>query len=308
MESAITLRFSTQAQSDIRRMTLELSDLQRQVASNQKSNDLRGYGAGSAQLLNAQTLKASTDSRTSVINELQARFGVQTTALDQVASMASMLSQSIGQAISSNDGRGVATDLNIAFANVVTALNETWNGQPLFAGERQGQGPIKITSLDQLVAAAGPSDIFQEATRSQQVDLGTGTPITLAPKASDISQGLFDALKSLKQLVDAQGGQIGQPISPDVQAQLQTIASSLDKQAKVFTSEEGRSGQLQTRFASEASRLSERSDLLSSEITNQTGVDMASVSLRLNLLTTQYQAAAKTFSDLSQLSLLNYLR
>ena len=73
MESAITLRFSTQAQSDIQRMTQQLSDLQRQVASGAKADDLRGFGAGAAQLLNAQTLKATTDSRSSVINELQAR-------------------------------------------------------------------------------------------------------------------------------------------------------------------------------------------------------------------------------------------
>ena len=236
-------------------MTQQLSDLQRQVASG--TNDLRGFSASSAQLLNAQTLKATADTRTSVVNELQARFGVQSTALHQVSSMATMLSQSIGQAISSNDGRGVATDLNISFSNIVSALNETWNGQPLFAGERQGAGPIKITSLDQLAAATAPGDIYQEATRSRQIDLGAGTPITLAPKASDISRGLFDAIKQLKQLVDAQGGQIGQPISPAMQAQLQTIANSLNTQAAVFTNEEGRSGQLQTRFASEATRLSE---------------------------------------------------
>jgi flagellar hook-associated protein 3 FlgL len=307
MESAITLRFSTQAQSDIARMTQQLSDLQRQVASGAKADDLRGFGAGAAQLLNAQTLKATADSRTSVISELQARFGVQQTALGQVADMATMLSQSINQALSSNDGRGVDTDLEIGFANITSALNETWNGQPLFAGERQGQGPIKLTSLNDLVAATGPQDIYQEAARSQTIDLGAGTPITLAPKASDISQGLFDALKQLKQLLDNNGGQLGQPIDPAVQTQLQAIASQFDKQANVFTNEEGRSGQLQTRFASEATRLQERSDLLTTEIGNQKDADIAQVSVQLNLLTTQYQAAAKTFSDLSKLTLLDYL-
>jgi flagellar hook-associated protein 3 FlgL len=307
MEAAITLRFSTQAQSDIARMTQQLSDLQRQVASGAKADDLRGYGAASAQLLNAQTLKASTDSQSSVISELLARFGVQQTALGQVADMATMLSQSISQALSSNDGRGLDTDLSIAFSNTVTALNETWNGQPLFAGERQGAGPIKISSLDQLVAATGPSDIYQEAARPQQIDLGTGTPITLAPKASDISQGLFDAMKQLQQLLTANGGTIGQPIDPALQTQLQTIAASLDKQANTFTSAEGQAGQLQTRFESEATRLQERSDLLTTEIGNQKDADIAQVSVQLNLLTTQYQAAAKTFSDLSKLTLLDYL-
>ncbi len=45
MGGALTLRFSTQAQSDIQRITRELSDLQRQVASGSRANDLRGFGA-----------------------------------------------------------------------------------------------------------------------------------------------------------------------------------------------------------------------------------------------------------------------
>jgi flagellin-like hook-associated protein FlgL len=221
--------------------------------------------------------------------------------------MATMLSQSIGQALSSNDGRGVSTDLDIAFANIVSALNETWNGQPLFAGERQGQGPIKISTLDQLQAATGPDDIFDEADRHQVLDLGAGDPITLSAKASELSQGLFDTLADLANLVDTAGGQIGQPISAANFNALQALAARLDSEANNFTNEEGRAGQLQKRFGAERVRLQERSNLLLQEIGDQSDADIAMVSVQLNSLLVQYQAAAKTFSDLSQLSLLKYL-
>jgi flagellin-like hook-associated protein FlgL len=307
VSGALTLRFSTQAQLDIRRITRELSELQAKVASGKEAKDLQGFGGASSRLLNAQSLRANADARGSVINQLQARFGVQGAALGQVAEAAGLLAQSIREAISSNDGRGIATELDLSFASVVSALNETWNGQPLFAGERQGQGPIKITTLDELQAAGGPSAIFDEAERHQVLDLGAGEPIVLSAKASELSQGLFDTLKDLANLIDSAGGQLGQPIGAANIASLQLLADRLEDQSNTFTNEEGRAGQLQKRFDAERVRLQERSNLLLKEIGDQTDADVAMVSVQLNALLVQYQAAAKTFSDLSQLSLLKYL-
>lgn len=308
MNSALTLRFSTQAQMDIGRMTRELSDLQRQVASGAKANDLRGFGGAASRLLNAQTLRADADARTSIIDQLQARFGVQAAALGQVAQSSSLLSQSIRDAISANDGRGIVTELTMSFSGIVSALNETWNGQPMFAGERQSGGPIKIGTLEDLVAATGPGDIFDEAQRHQTIDLGSGTtPVILSNKASELSSGLFDTLKELKLMIDGAGGTIGQPITSAQRDMLQGLADRLEAEANHFTNEEGRAGQLQTRFAGERVRLQERSNLLLKEIGEQADADIASISVRLSSLLVQYEASAKTFADLSKLSLLNYL-
>jgi flagellin-like hook-associated protein FlgL len=198
-------------------------------------------------------------------------------------------------------------ELDLSFLGIVAALNETWNGQPMFAGERQGAGPIKINSLAELLAATTPADIFDEAARRQTIDLGTGPPITLSAKASELSQGLFDTLRTLKQLLDASGGTIGSPISAADRTILLGIADQLDAHANTFTTEEGRAGQLQKRFEAEIVRLQQRSDSLEKEIGDQVDADLAEVSMRLNLLLTQYEAAAKTFGDLSRLSLLDYL-
>ena len=307
MSGALTLRFTTQAQLDIRRITRELSELQAKVASGREAKDLQGFGGASSRLLNAQSLRANADARASVINQLQARFGVQGAALGQVADAAGLLAQSIREAISANDGRGIATELDLSFASVVSALNETWNGQPLFAGERQGQGPIKISTIDQMQAATSWDDIFDEADRHQVIDLGAGDPIVLSAKASELSQGLFATLDDLASLIDAAGGQIGQPISGADRATLQLIADRLDAESDKFTNEEGRAGQLQKRFDTERVRLQERSNLLLKEIGDQADADIAMVSVQLSALLVQYEAAAKTFSDLSQLSLLKYL-
>jgi flagellar hook-associated protein 3 FlgL len=303
----MTLRFTTQAQVDIRRMSRELTELQAKIASGREAKDLQGFGGASSRLLNAQSLRANADARASVINQLQARFGVQGAALGQVADAARLLAQSIREAISANDGRGVAIELDLSFASMVSALNETWNGQPLFAGERQGQGPIKVSTIDQMQAATTWDDIFDEAERHQVIDLGAGDPIVLSAKASELSQGLIATFDDLATLIDAAGGQIGQPISGAQRDALLAIVARLDSEAEKFTNEEGRAGQLQKRFDGELVRLQERSNLFVKEIGEQADADLAMVSIRLNTLLVQYEAAAKTFADLSQLSLLKYL-
>jgi flagellin-like hook-associated protein FlgL len=61
------------------------------------------------------------------------------------------------------------------------------------------------------------------------------------------------------------------------------------------------------RFEAERARLTARSNLLLKEVGEQADADLAMVSVQINSLLVQYEAAAKTFSDLSQLSLLRYL-
>lgn len=307
MSGASSLQFNLQSQADFRRISTELTRLQGQVASGAKAIDLQSYGGVSGIVLSAQSQKANADARASMLSELQSRFGIQSAALARVADGTSNLAQSIREAISGNDGRGINTELDLSFNSIVSALNETWQGQPMFAGERQNGNPVKITTVQQLQAATGPSDIFDEANRKQTVDLGNGQPITLAPKASEMSQGLFDAIKDLKNLMDASGGTIGQPMTDAQRDALQNIANRLDTQANNFTNEEGRTGQIQSRLETEQTRLSDRSDLLKKEIGDHKDADIAEVSMQINALLVQYQAAAKTFSNLSQLTLLNFL-
>jgi flagellin-like hook-associated protein FlgL len=111
----------------------------------------------------------------------------------------------------------------------------------------------------------------------------------------------------LKTLLDASGGAIGQPISAEKTQILQNIAIQLEAESAKFVTEEGRAGQLSSRFEAEQIRLQDRSNLLTKEIGEQADADVAMASIKLATLMTQYQATAKTFSELSQLTLLDYL-
>ena len=298
---------TTQIQIDLARMGQQLADIQNQLGSGARAADLKGFASAAGSLLSTQSLKAAADAKSSLIDQLQARFDVQGASLQQVADAARALALSLRTAVSANDGRGIATDLELNFNSVVTALNQTWNGQPLFAGERENGVPVQVQTLQQLVNASGPSEIFNEAARPQTVDLGSGAPIVLAKRASDMSQGLFDVMKNLQVLLNSSAGGMGQPISQVNQDTLNSMAAALDAQASAFDTESGHSGQIQAQLKTQSTQLQAQSDLLTKEIGDQRDTDPAALSVQLNLLMTQYQASAKVFADLSKLTLLNYL-
>ena len=85
MTSPVSSRAVAQTSADMRRITDELAKLQGQIASSKKANDLQGYGSLSSQLLSAQSLKAKSDARSSVIGQLESRLSVQGAALGQVS-------------------------------------------------------------------------------------------------------------------------------------------------------------------------------------------------------------------------------
>lgn len=309
MSGELALRFSTQAQIDIRRITSELAELQKKVSTGAKADDLKGFGGASGPILSARSQRADAEAKSSIMSQIETRLGVQAAALGRASDAARSLALKIREAIAANDGRGVAVELDLAFKDVVSALNESWDGQPLFAGERQSvSGPIRVGTLDQLLAATTPDALFNEADRSQVVDLGRGEPVLLSPKASEFSQGLFDAMRGLQQLLVDSGGAIGNPITAQQQGSLLYFVDMLDAQAERITEEEGRTGELQNRIEKDLVRLQERSDLLTKAIGDKADADLAAVSIQLNALMAQYEASAKTFVDLSRLTLLNFLR
>jgi flagellin-like hook-associated protein FlgL len=307
MPNALTLRFNTQMQLDIQRITLELGDLQRQLASGLKSNDLMGFGAGVAQIVNAQGLLAQTDARAAAADQLSARFDVQAAALSRAAQGGQALARALNDAVSTNSGAAVGVDLELAFAAVTSALNERWNGQPLFAGERIGEGPVVVSSLNQLLGLAVPNGVFDEAQRHQILELESGAQITLAERASEFSSSIYVALRDLKVLLDSYGGSLPDPMPQSLRDGLQALAQQVESATREITAAEGRSGRVQRRISDERDRLQARSNLLVKEIGAQADADVPTIALKLSQLQAQYEATAKVFGDLSKLSLLHYL-
>lgn len=302
-----TAFFNLQSSFDLRRVQAELADLQRQVGSEHKADDLKGYGVDSTRILSAKAIIERTDARQVAANTLSGRLGAVDGALEGVSDATESLRQAVLTALGQDDGRYLTTSLQAAFDQARTALNTDFEGESLFGGERISATPVNVTSLAALAAAPSTASIFDEAARGKTLDLGDGA-FTIGDKASTVGTGTLDAMRTLKQLIDAGGGSLPSPLTAPQRTALQNIATSLNAARQNVLVAQGRNGELQNIVEAKSTALGAQSDALTKLMGDAANADLAEVATKLSASQVQYQAIAQTFSTLSGLSLLDYLR
>jgi flagellin-like hook-associated protein FlgL len=208
--------------------------------------------------------------------------------------------------VANDDGSYVSDQLQRTFDAARSAFNQTFEGESLFAGERVDAAPIKVDTLADLAAAANTGAIYDEGTRSKTIDLGDGN-FAVAEKASDVSTGLFDAMRTLKQMIDGAGGSLPKPLTAAQKTQLQGLIDNLGDARNTIVVAQGRNGDLQNSVEAQATRLSNQSDTLAKTVSDVADADLAEVAARITAVQVQYQAVAQTYSQLAHLSLLDYL-
>lgn len=301
-----TFLFNDQSRTDFARLQRQLLDLQRQVGSGAKADDLKGYGDASARILSARGMIAQTDAHNAAAQTLSSRLDMVDKSLNQTADAAEEMRLSVLNAIANNDGRFLADMLNTQFAAARSALNVTFEGETLFGGERIDGTPINAANVDELAAAAATSDIFDESDRVRTMDIGSGS-MQIADKASTIGADLFDAMRELKLLLDANGGTLPKPLTDAQNDALEALAADFGAARQTVLLAQGRNGQLQEHVEKETERLTAQSDTLAKVVSDVADADPAEVAMRLAAAQVQYQAVAAVYSQLSSLSLLDYL-
>lgn len=302
-----TMRFAQQAQTDISRISGELADLQRQIASGKSVDDLRTLGDGSTRLISTAGVIRMDENRVRLGKEVEARMRLQASAMQQASTSATQLVRTIREAALNKDGGNLTTALEFAFVNVSQAMNESQNGVPLFGGERVGDPPVKVGSLAELASVTTQDDVFDEAARKPRVDLGGGLTLDVADRASEISWDTFRTMRDLKQFMDAQPSVLGR-ITDDQAQTLLALADTMEAAIGKIRASESRNGFKLERVEAARVQLQSRVVSLQQELSTQSETDLAAVSTRLSLLQTQYQATGQTFAQLSRLTLLEFLR
>ncbi|MDZ4778393.1 MAG: flagellin [Alphaproteobacteria bacterium] len=293
------------ARSDLTRITSEMYDLQRQTASGFLSDDLKGYAADAGRLISARSVIAQADARKTSAQRLQTRIDIQDVALDKAADAMAQLKIDVMTALSSDNGSFLAQQLRTAFNQTLGALNQTYEGVSLFSGEHRGAAAIRVAVLEDLPAAVTDAQVFNESVRDYSVDLGMGAPFAVAEKASTISREAFNAMRALYN--EIQSGTVTTPLNATQRAVLTGIAAQLDAGRASIVAAQGRNGDANARLGREIERLTGQSDLVQNHMDQIAGSDLAEVAMRMSATTTQYEAIAKVFSDIRNLTLVNFL-
>jgi flagellin-like hook-associated protein FlgL len=303
-----TAYFFEQTRLGLMRTQSALDEAQRQVSSGQKVSSLADAGVGAAPIVGAREMLSRVDTRTQALQEFAPRLEAQDFSLGRTSDVARSLKDQVLSMVTLNDGGALVDRLQEAFTAATTEMNTQWNGVYVFGGERVTSPPVVIANLTALAALPNGQAAFNVAQRTQTIDLGDGFQAAVADRGVDVAGGLFDALRDLKVLLDANGGSLGKPLTAPQKTSLEAAITKLTQAATDLTQGQARNGALQNRVDREIEAGQSRSILLQKTIGDAVDADLAQVSITLNQLKTQYQVSASTFATLKDLNLMNFLR
>lgn len=306
--SLATFFTGEQTRSQFARIQSDLTVTQTQIATGKKVAELTDAGVGATSIVLARDMLARFDTRAQVMREVSPRLELQDTALGAASDIAKNLRLDVLKMITLEDATGLPDTLQQAFASATTQINSQYNGFYMFGGDRVDTAPMAAATLADLAALPNGQAAFATVARQQSMDFGEGFQAQIADRAVDVAGGLFDAIRDIKVLLDANGGALAKPPTPAQRTALEAALSKLDQATKTLTQAQARNGELQNRVDREITASDGRVALLEKTISDAVDADLPALSVRLNQLMTKYQASASTFSQLRSMSLLNYLK
>lgn len=173
------------------------------------------------------------------------------------------------------------------------------------------------------IASAGPGGVspfsatLTASNQRSQVQVGTDQTVTfgiladqnataVSPGTGSTSTGSYirDIMRSLATIGSLSSAQSS---DPNFATLVQNTSSSLQSAVQTLNSDSGIMGDTQSNLTAMQSTLSDTSTAMSTQVNNLQSVDMASVASQLSEVQTQLQASYKIISELSSLSLVNFL-
>lgn len=303
------MRISTQAAAqsalaDLMRSQRDSFEARQQLSTGRKAPDLKGYGHQSETIVSARSALKQTEGFVTAAKRLSSRMEVQDLAMREMSDAVAKLRT----ALTTSDGSYLMSDVRESFDRVVNALNTKFNGSYVFAGTRTDTAPFAGKTLADLQAAAPLSDLFKDSGRSQTALIEEDTPLEIAPLARDLATDLMGIFERLADFDAGANGPFDGNLTPAQQTFLQTeIANTIDA-FETVNDAMAVNGARQERLENQVEAHQERALYLTTFIADMEDVDMAEAATRFQQARNAVDVAARTFSDLSQVSLLPFLR
>jgi len=303
------MRISTQAASqsalmDLMRAQRELYESGQQVSTGLKAPDLKGYGNEAETILFARGALARSDNFVDASKRLASRLEVQDLALTEMSDAV----QELRMALTTNDGTFLMADIEAAFGRFSSALNTQFNGSYIFGGTRTDAEPFTGKSISDVQRAADIADLFQNAENAQTGRVEENTTVETGFLASELGTELMEIFE---RIADFDAGPDGPFDGTVTEAQQDYLSGEIANVINVFEDISvalGANGSLQSRLETAQLSNAQRSDYLTEMIAGLEEADMAEAATRLAQAQSAVQVSALVFSDLSQVSLLPFLR
>jgi flagellar hook-associated protein 3 FlgL len=302
MTRVATIPLQRTMSSAIQRSQEKLAITQQRLSTGKKAADFADLGTETVRNLSAHSLLARQDAQSTVAKRVGTTLSIYQGHLEGIEKAVGDLKTDILNAIGTGDAAGLQEAIETAFSQYRTSLNANEGGAPMFSGSQTDTTPFTPDTLAD-VAATNVADAFKDDGVRSSARVADGVDVTYGITASAVGKDLYAAFKTL-----AQAGTIGaKPTAAQLDALKQSIGqlgTGIDSLRTVNAD----NGRKQNQVETLTTRGEQRGLLLEGVIETNEDADLGQVALDLAQQKTMLQASYSVFSQLSDLSLVNYIR
>lgn len=285
----------------IQRAQQKLAVTQAQLSTGKKAPDLAALGSEAVRTLSAHTLLAKQEAHAQTATRLGTTLSLYETSITAIENGSMDLGNRLATAVGTGEAAGLGEAISAAFDQFRSMLNTSEGGLPLFGGGISGEPytPSKIEELSGLPAA----DHFVDGTAIARARVGDGLDLNYGITASELG---IEMTKVYRNLVEA--GPFGERLTDAQKTALTDIKIQLDGAVAGIRRVNAENGRRLAQTDTLIDRANERALVLKDVISRNEDADLAQVAMDLAMHKTALEASYSVFTQLNELSLLNYLR
>lgn len=284
----------------IQRNQERLAVTQAQLASGRKANDLAALGTDAVRTLTTHSMLARSEAQSGVARQLGTTLALYDTAISGVDTLGTNLQQSLLTAQGTGETASLQDTIESAFSQFSALLNADEGGVPLFGGG-QSTAPFAPATLAEL--SPTPASDFSDGTVHASARVADNLDMTYGITAREVGGGLAQVFRTL-----ADAGPFTGALTPAQHSALKAAGTALDDAMTGVRALNAENGHRQAKAETLATRADERANLFKGIISANEDADLGQIAMDLSQQKTMLQASYSVFSQLSSLSLVDYLR
>lgn len=302
MARVATIPLQRTMSSAIARAQEKLAISQTQLTTTKKAPDFAALGTETVRNLSAHSLLARQEAQSAVSKRVGTTLSLYQGQIEGVQDSVEGLKQQITTTIGTGQSSGLQEAVNAAFSQLRAALNASEGGTPLFGGSQTNRPPFIPSTLAD-AATITADDAFKDDDVKSTARVADGVDVTYGISASALGKKLYEAFRTL-----AQAGDItDKPTAAQMDA-LKVVVGQIDTGLGDLRAVNAENGRKQNQVETLAKRGDERSLLLNGVIETNEDADLGQVAVDIAQQETVLKASYSVFSQLSELSLVNFIK
>lgn len=282
-----------------------LFENQKQVASGKKAETYKQFTGEVNTLLGSKNILDRTLSYIGSATHVKRNLDLNDLQLENIIGKAEDIRQSMLESVAQDKTFVLMDTVEEAFSSMIASLNTDIGGVHIFSGGRTDVEPIVGDNLGDLVAATAAGDMFQNDGRKAIAKIGQNTDMEYSLLADEVAEDLFTAIKVLADFDNLTpiSGELTPAQNTFLESQLSVFENVIEDLRIVLSSNGMRYGRADELLEEHQ----EQETFMLNFISDIEDVNMAEAITRVNNDQTALEVSYKLTSELSRLSLLNFI-